>query len=29
VVVWLVALFGNTVVWRGRKLLLDRQGRIL
>ena len=29
VAVWLVALFGNTVVWRGRKLRLDREGRIL
>jgi len=29
VAVWMVALFGNTVVWRGRKMLLDREGRIL
>ena len=29
VAVWIVALFGNTVVWRGRKLRLDREGRIL
>jgi ceramide glucosyltransferase len=29
VAVWLVALFGNKVIWRGRKLKLDRAGRIL
>ncbi len=29
VAVWLVALFGNTVMWRGRKLRLDREGRII
>ena len=29
VAVWIVALFGNTVEWRGRKLRLDRDGRIL
>ena len=27
--VWLAALFGNTVVWRGRKMTLDAQGRIV
>ena len=27
--VWCVALFGKTVVWRGRKLQLTRDGRIL
>ena len=27
--VWVVGLFGNTVVWRGRKLRLDREGRII
>ena len=26
--VWLAGLFGNSVVWRGRKLWLDREGRI-
>jgi ceramide glucosyltransferase len=26
--VWAAGLFGNTVVWRGRKLKLDREGRI-
>lgn len=26
--VWAVALFGNSVVWRGQKLRLDGQGRI-
>ena len=25
---WLVGLFGNTVTWRGRVLILDREGRI-
>ena len=29
VAVWVAALFGNTVVWRGRKLRLDREGRII
>jgi ceramide glucosyltransferase len=29
VAVWIVGLFGNTVVWRGRKLRLDREGRII
>jgi ceramide glucosyltransferase len=29
VAVWVVALFGNTVVWRGRKLRLDENGRIM
>jgi len=28
VAVWLTALFGNTVVWRGDRLTLDREGRI-
>jgi len=28
VAVWAVGLFGNSVVWRGRKLRLDREGRI-
>jgi ceramide glucosyltransferase len=28
VAVWCVALFGNSVIWRGERLLLDRQGRI-
>ena len=27
--VWAVALFGNSVVWRGQKLRLDREGRVL
>lgn len=26
--VWLVALFGDSVVWRGQRLRLDREGRI-
>lgn len=26
--VWLTALFGNSVVWRGRRFWLDRRGRI-
>jgi ceramide glucosyltransferase len=29
VAVWATALFGNTVVWRGRKLRLDAEGRIV
>ena len=29
VAVWIVALFGNTVVWRGSTLRLDREGRIV
>ena len=29
VAVWVAGLFGNTVVWRGRKLHLDREGRRL
>lgn len=28
VAVWFAGLFGNTVIWRGRKLHLDREGRI-
>lgn len=28
VAVWLAGLFGNSVVWRGRTLTLDREGRI-
>jgi ceramide glucosyltransferase len=27
--VWAAALFGKTVLWRGRKLVLDRSGRII
>ena len=26
--VWVAALFGNTVVWRGKRLRIDRDGRI-
>jgi ceramide glucosyltransferase len=26
--VWIAGLFGNTVIWRGRKLRLDAEGRI-
>jgi hypothetical protein len=26
--VWAVGLFGNTVVWRGKRLKLDSKGRI-
>jgi ceramide glucosyltransferase len=26
--VWIVGLFGDTVIWRGRELKLDREGRI-
>ena len=29
VAVWVFGLFGNTVIWRGRKLRLDREGRII
>jgi ceramide glucosyltransferase len=29
VAVWITGLFGNSVVWRGRRLRLDRQGRII
>ena len=28
VAVWCVGLFGNTVIWRGQRLLIDHQGRI-
>lgn len=27
--VWMVGLFGNSVVWRGQRLGLDREGRII
>ncbi|MGH9563927.1 MAG: hypothetical protein ACRD3S_20945, partial [Terracidiphilus sp.] len=27
--VWAVALFGNSVMWRGQELQLDREGRIV
>jgi len=27
--VWVAALFGDTVEWRGKRLRLDRQGRIV
>ena len=27
--VWVVALFGNSVIWRGQRLRLDREGRIV
>jgi hypothetical protein len=26
--VWLAGLAGNSVIWRGERLTLDRQGRI-
>jgi ceramide glucosyltransferase len=29
VAVWITGLFGNTVTWRGRKLRLNREGRII
>jgi ceramide glucosyltransferase len=29
VAVWLVGLFGNSVEWRGRRLQLDREGKIV
>ncbi len=29
VAVWIAGLFGNIVIWRGRKLRLDRNGRII
>jgi ceramide glucosyltransferase len=29
VAVWVAGLFGNTVIWRGRKLKLNREGRIV
>ncbi len=28
VAVWCVGLFGNSVIWRGQRLLLDHEGRI-
>jgi ceramide glucosyltransferase len=27
--VWCAGLFGNSVIWRGRKLRLDGEGRIV
>ena len=27
--VWCVGLFGDSVIWRGQRLRLDREGRIL
>jgi ceramide glucosyltransferase len=27
--VWLMALFGNSVIWRGERLKLDKEGRII
>jgi ceramide glucosyltransferase len=29
VIVWAAGLFGNTVEWRGRRLRLDRDGKIM
>ena len=29
VAIWIAGLFGDTVVWRGRVLRLDREGRII
>jgi ceramide glucosyltransferase len=28
VAVWAAGLFGSTVIWRGDRLMLDREGRI-